>query len=455
MAALRPRPRSPARRGAGNRGTGNRRPAPQSRGSRLRRRVAAAAAARSRARRASRSARRRTAMRTVRMSCVVWRPLSLARVTSATAASTPGTSAFVSELLPTPDCPTSTLVSPARRSRSALDAVRRAACWHARRRIRCASSPRAPPRAGRRRPARSHLFATTQAASPFHSAAARYRSQRPKSGVGTGASTATICVRLAATGSANAARVDAGQQVPPRQDFDDDARAALGRRRRPVHAVAADDGQPPALEPAVHAASGIVHDRRVATVAGDDAAVARRAAVAAGCSCEPVRREPRDARERRRVGGVERRVERIRRQRRGVVAVQLHQRVRERCRVGVLGGEAVGRELVAAREQRGRAAAGRTGTRARRPRTAAAACAGLLPSTPSAGWNHGSPRRARRAGRSPRTRPRATARAGAPRAGGGSDRVRARAPPAAPPGASAATSVSKNTMRLLRPRPVK
>ena len=68
---------------------------------------------------------------------------------------------------------------------------------------------------------RSHLFATTQAASPFHSAAARYRSQSPKSGAGTGASTATICVRLAATGSA-----------VPRASIRASSSAAAGPRRR-------------------------------------------------------------------------------------------------------------------------------------------------------------------------------------------------------------------------------
>ena len=68
------------------------------------------------------------------------------------------------------------------------------------------------------------------------------------------------------------ARVDPGQAVPPRQDVDDDAGAALGVGRRPANAVAADDGQPPALEPAVHAVAGIVRDSGVATVARDDAA---------------------------------------------------------------------------------------------------------------------------------------------------------------------------------------
>ena len=114
-------------------------------------------------------------------------------------------------------------------------------------------SPRAGHRARRRASSRSDLFATTQAARPFHSAAARYRSQSPKSGAGTGATTATSCVRLAATGSASPRESMRASRFCARQDLDDDARRRPRCSRLPVHAIAADDGEAPALQPAMHA----------------------------------------------------------------------------------------------------------------------------------------------------------------------------------------------------------
>ena len=77
-----------------------------------------------------------------------------------------------------------------------------------------------------------------------------------------------------------------------------------------------------------------------------------RAVVRSACACIDVPPSQRDAHGRRRMRVVERGIQRIRRERRGVVLVELHQRADERRGRRVLRGERVGLELVPARVQR-------------------------------------------------------------------------------------------------------